>query len=81
MLALLGCILIGRADEVHEVYMLRLDDEIGSTTWRHTREALVEAEREGARLLLVHLNTYGGSVVHADSIRTDRKSTRLNSSH
>ena len=47
MLALLGCILIGRADEVHEVYMLRLDDEIGSTTWRHTREALVEAEREG----------------------------------
>ncbi|MEZ3563877.1 MAG: nodulation protein NfeD [Duncaniella sp.] len=70
MLALLGCILIGRADEVHEVYMLRLDDEIGSTTWRHTREALVEAEREGARLLLVHLNTYGGSVVHADSIRT-----------
>ncbi|WP_286330412.1 NfeD family protein, partial [Duncaniella freteri] len=33
-------------------------------------EALDEAEKEGADMLLVHLNTYGGSVVHADSIRT-----------
>lgn len=52
------------------VYMLRLDDEIGSSTWRYTREALREANAEEADLLLVHLNTYGGSVVHADSIRT-----------
>lgn len=58
------------ADELRCVYMLRLDDEIGSSTWRYTREALDEAEKEGADMLLVHLNTYGGSVVHADSIRT-----------
>ena len=70
LLTLLGCVLGLRADEVHEVYMLRLDDEIGSTTWRHTREAVADAERDKASLLLVHLNTYGGSVVHADSIRT-----------
>lgn len=53
-----------------EVYVLRLDDEIGSKTWRYTREALNEAEARNSDLLLVHLNTYGGSVVHADSIRT-----------
>lgn len=52
------------------VYMLRLDDEIGSTTWRYTREALSEAREKGADLLVVHLNTYGGSVEHADSIRS-----------
>lgn len=52
------------------VYMLRLDDEIGSSTWRYTREALREASAEQADMILVHLNTYGGSVVHADSIRT-----------
>ncbi|MDE5750417.1 MAG: ATP-dependent Clp protease proteolytic subunit, partial [Duncaniella sp.] len=52
------------------VYMLRLDDEIGSTTWHTTRQALAEAADEEPDLLLVHLNTYGGSVVHADSIRT-----------
>lgn len=57
------------AGGVERVYMLRLDDEIGSTTWRYTREALDEA-RDNADILLVHLNTYGGSVVHADSIRT-----------
>lgn len=52
------------------VYMLRLDDEIGSSTWRYTREAVNEAKRMNTDMLLVHLNTYGGSVVHADSIRT-----------
>ncbi|MCM1163971.1 MAG: nodulation protein NfeD [Muribaculaceae bacterium] len=52
------------------VYMLRLDDEIGSTTWHYTRQALKEANENGAEMILVHLNTYGGSVVHADSIRT-----------
>lgn len=58
------------ADEVRNVYMLRLDDEIGSSTWRYTRQALDEATRQNVELLIVHLNTYGGSVVHADSIRT-----------
>lgn len=52
------------------VYMLRLDDEIGSETWHYTRRALEEASAHDAEMILVHLNTYGGSVVHADSIRT-----------
>lgn len=52
------------------VYVLRLDDEIGSRTWRYTREALNEASASGSDLVIVHLNTYGGSVEHADSIRT-----------
>ena len=59
-----------RADEHCNVYMLRLDDEIGSSTWRYTRQALDEARKRNSDMLLVHLNTYGGSVVHADSIRT-----------
>lgn len=52
------------------VYVLNLDDEIGSTTWRYTREALNEATEQGSDIVVVHLNTYGGSVEHADSIRT-----------
>lgn len=52
------------------VYKLNLNDEIGSTTWNYTRQAVKEARSLGSPLLLVHLNTYGGSVVHADSIRT-----------
>lgn len=52
------------------VYILPLKDEIGSTTWQHTRSALAEANRMDADILLLHINTYGGSVLHADSIRT-----------
>ncbi|MDE5745129.1 MAG: nodulation protein NfeD [Paramuribaculum sp.] len=52
------------------VYVLPLKDEIGSTTWQHTRSALDEAKRIDADILLIHMNTYGGSVLHADSIRT-----------
>ncbi|MBD5201915.1 MAG: nodulation protein NfeD [Bacteroides sp.] len=53
-----------------KVYVLNLDDEIGSTTWLYTRNALDNARAMDADMILVHLNTYGGSVVHADSIRT-----------
>lgn len=53
-----------------KVYVLRIDDEIGSTTWQYTRNALIEADKKNADILVVHLNTYGGEVLHADSIRT-----------
>lgn len=52
------------------VYVLNLDDEIDSRTWRYTREALNAATQRGSDMVVVHLNTYGGSVVHADSIRS-----------
>ncbi|MCC8071775.1 MAG: nodulation protein NfeD [Bacteroidales bacterium] len=52
------------------VYVLPINDEIGSTTWLHTRSALEEAKRLDADLLLLHLNTYGGTLEHADSMRT-----------
>lgn len=45
-------------------------DEINSTTWVHTQEAFEKAEKEGADCVVLHMNTYGGEVVYADSIRT-----------
>lgn len=56
--------------EKRQVYLLEISDEIGSTTWHYTRQAVKEAEAMGSPLLLLRLNTYGGSVEHADSIRT-----------
>lgn len=70
-------VLTGMPAMATDIYMLRLDDEIGSSTWHHTRRALDEAESIGADMLLVHLNTYGGSVVHADSIRTALMRVRI----
>lgn len=45
-------------------------DEINSTSWLHTQSAFARAEADSADWVLLHLNTYGGEVVYADSIRT-----------
>lgn len=54
------------------VMVLEIDEEIDATAWRHTRGAIREM-REAIvpyDLLLVKLNTYGGAVDMADSIRS-----------
>lgn len=45
-------------------------DEINSTSWLYTQGAFRQAEAENADCVILHLNTYGGEVVYADSIRT-----------
>ncbi len=52
------------------VYILPLGDEIGPMTWLYTRSALAEANEKHADLFVVELNTYGGALQDADSIRT-----------
>ncbi|MBK3519683.1 nodulation protein NfeD [Carboxylicivirga sp. N1Y132] len=53
-----------------QVYTYKIFREIGSTSWIHTQEAFNEAEEMNADVMLLHMNTYGGQVVFADSIRT-----------
>ncbi|MCT4589842.1 MAG: nodulation protein NfeD [Carboxylicivirga sp.] len=53
-----------------QVYTYKIFREIGSTSWIHTQEAFAEAEDMNADMILLHMNTYGGQVVFADSIRT-----------
>lgn len=57
-------------DSVKKVYTYKIFREIGSTSWIHTQEAFAEAEAINADVVLLHMNTYGGQVVFADSIRT-----------
>lgn len=54
------------------VFVYSLDSEIDAAAWRHTRRALSHAEEMQPRpdLFLLKLNTYGGAVDMADSIRT-----------
>ena len=59
-----------RNDSVKKVYTFKIFREIGSTSWIHTQEAFAEAEAMNADVILLHMNTYGGQVVFADSIRT-----------
>ena len=66
---LFSVVLSAQATE-KKVYILPIDNEIGSMTWQHTRHACKEAKEMNADILIVHLNTYGGTLQHADSIRT-----------
>ncbi len=70
LLLIMALIAVTVAAVAENIYLFRLDDEIGSKTWRYTREALNDATASGSDMVVVHLNTYGGSVEHADSIRT-----------
>ncbi len=53
-----------------KVYRFEIKDEIGPPTWRITKTAIDEAHKLGADYILLILNTYGGLVSSADSIRT-----------
>lgn len=51
-------------------YKINLKKEVGSTTWIYVQNGMQEARRLNAKGIILHMNTYGGTVVHADSIRT-----------
>ncbi len=52
------------------VYKFNIKQNITPATWRQTKQAFELARTEHADLILIHMNTYGGTVVDADSIRT-----------
>lgn len=63
---------IGNAQVKKEklVYKLNIKEEITKATWRQTQQAFEAADSLGADIFLIHMNTYGGLVLDADSIRT-----------
>ncbi|PIP54620.1 MAG: serine protease [Bacteroidetes bacterium CG23_combo_of_CG06-09_8_20_14_all_32_9] len=52
------------------VYQFDILQEIGPSAWRQTQKAFELAGKLKAGYMLIHLNTYGGLVDAADSIRT-----------
>lgn len=52
------------------IYRIPIFDEINSTTWVYTQRGFEEANNLKSDAIIIHLNTYGGEVVFADSIRT-----------
>ncbi len=74
LLALITLASANTGDEIEKsnpiVYRFPVFSEINSTTWVYTQRAFEEAERLNADVIILHLNTYGGMVIFADSIRT-----------
>lgn len=52
------------------VYTFHIKEEIAPPVWRTTQKAFKKAKELNADLILIQINTYGGMVDMADSIRT-----------
>jgi len=64
---------IAFADTIEQkkiVYQFDILQEIGPPAWRQTKKAFDEANKLKSNVIIIHLNTYGGLVDAADSIRT-----------
>ena len=59
------------------VYVFRINDEIGKPIWFKTKKALQQAEDTKADIILIQMNTYGGLLESADSIRTAILNTKI----
>nr|WP_294898503.1 NfeD family protein [uncultured Pedobacter sp.] len=60
-----------------KVYQLNLKDEINPAAWRSTQKAFDAAKANGAEVLIIDMNTYGGMLDYADSIRTKILNSKL----
>ncbi len=58
------------ANKQAKVYVFDVKEEIGPGIWRKMEKAFNQAEELKVDLILLHMNTYGGAVVQADSMRT-----------
>lgn len=57
-------------DNPRVIYSYEIRENIAAPIWRTTKLAFEEAGKLGAELVLIDMNTYGGEVSAADSIRT-----------
>lgn len=56
--------------EKQKVVVIPIKKEINSTTWNYVKNGFAMADSMHADIIIIHMNTYGGQVVFADSIRT-----------
>lgn len=57
-------------DSTLKVYKFSIKEEIAPPVWRDTQKAFEEAKKLNSDLIIIHMNTYGGMLDAADSIRT-----------
>ena len=59
------------------VYVFPIKENIGPGIWRQSIKAFVEADSLKADIIVLHMNTYGGTVLDADSMRTKVLNSRI----
>jgi membrane-bound serine protease (ClpP class) len=57
-------------DKEYKIYIFNIKENIAAPVLRRTQKAFAQADSIGADVILIHMNTYGGQVDVADSLRT-----------
>lgn len=70
LLFLLAALLPARAQQATNVYLFHIDEEIAPPASLRVEKAMEEAQELNADLIVVHINTFGGTLDDADKIRT-----------
>jgi membrane-bound serine protease (ClpP class) len=70
IVALLAMNILFAKDSTFFVYQFNIIEQIAPSVWRQTKKVFTEADSLNADLIVIRMNTYGGTVVDADSIRT-----------
>jgi membrane-bound serine protease (ClpP class) len=70
VLYLINPILLAQDAKTGLIYKFSIKEEIAPPVWHKTKKAFAEAGDMNADIILIHMNTYGGMVETADSIRT-----------
>jgi membrane-bound serine protease (ClpP class) len=68
LLSLFSCTVFSQDKAL--IYAFDMKQEIGPAAWRTTEKAFRNATEQKANVVLIRMNTYGGMVDFADSIRT-----------
>lgn len=59
-----------KAQNRDKVYVFEMNEEIGPSAWRLTKKALTKAKEQQVAAIIIRMNTFGGMVDYADSIRS-----------
>src|SRR5690554_7333389 len=70
LMLLAGSELRAQEDARPLIYQINIKENIGSNTWVFLQNGLHDALVKEADAVLLHMNTYGGGVLEADSMRT-----------
>ncbi|NDV46710.1 nodulation protein NfeD [Paludibacter sp. 221] len=69
-LALFFSFLLHAQENTSTLFKINLQKDIGGTTWIYIQKGFEKALEDESDAILIHMNTYGGEVLYADSIRT-----------
>jgi membrane-bound serine protease (ClpP class) len=64
-------------DKEYTIYKFDMKEQIAAPVLRRTQKAFEDADSLGAHVIFIHMNTYGGQVDIADSIRTRIMQSRI----